>query len=116
MTVPAMRILPLQTEIGDGKDKQVDVLFEGPRRKLVQITLRRSAILNAHKAPVPIAIHCIAGQGAFTAGGQTVELQPGVLITLGPDIVHEVAGQPSVSILLTQFKGDGNTTEPAETG
>ncbi len=100
-----MRILALQTIIGPGKDKQIEQLFAGPRRKLVQITLRNNAVLDAHKAAVPITIQCVAGRGTLTAGGasQTVELTPGVLVTLEPNLVHEIAAQPDVSILLTQF-------------
>ena len=100
-----MRILPLQTTIGPGKDKQVEQLFAGSRRKLVQITLRNNAILGAHKAAVPITIQCVAGSGTLTAGEATeaVELTPGVLVTLEPNLVHEIAAQPAVSILLTQF-------------
>jgi quercetin dioxygenase-like cupin family protein len=99
------QLLPLQTTIGAGQDKQIDLLFDGPRRKLVQITLRNNAVLNAHKAAVPIVIHCVAGGGTLKLGDdpETVELTLGVLVTLEPNVVHEVSGKPSVSILLTQF-------------
>lgn len=99
-----MTVLPLQTDIGPGTDKQVVSLFTGQGRKLVQITLRNGATLEAHKAPVPITIHCVAGTGMLTVSGQpAVALKPGVLVTLEPGVVHEVVAAPSVSILLTQF-------------
>lgn len=99
-----MDILPLQTVIGPGPDTQIDRLFTGPRRTLVQITLRQGAALSAHKAAVPITIHCVAGSGTLTAaGGPTASLTPGVLVTLAPEVVHEVVATPAVSILLTQF-------------
>jgi quercetin dioxygenase-like cupin family protein len=104
-TEATMNVLKLQTEIGEGKDKQVDTLFEGARRKVQQLTLRNRAVLAAHKASEPITIQCIAGQGVIRIGeeGETIELRPGVLLTLEPNITHAVEALPAVSILLTRF-------------
>jgi quercetin dioxygenase-like cupin family protein len=101
----AMDVLALQSTIEPGADEQVVPLFTGPRRALVQITLRNGATLEAHKAAVPITIHCVAGSGTLTVSGPAaaVPLKPGVLVTLEPDVVHEVVAAPSVSILLTRF-------------
>ena len=100
-----MTVLALQSSIEPGADKQVVSLFTGPRRTLVQITLRNSATLAAHKAAVPITIHCVAGSGTLTVSdpGAVVPLKPGVLVTLEPGVVHEIVAAPSVSVLLTQF-------------
>jgi len=100
-----MTIIAMQTAIEPGTDRQVVPLFTGPRRTLVQITLRNGATLAAHKAPVPITIHCVAGSGTLTLPGQgsAVPLKPGVLVTIEPGVVHEIVASPSVSILLTQF-------------
>jgi quercetin dioxygenase-like cupin family protein len=99
-----MQSLAVQTAIEAGNDKQVDQLFTGPRRKIIQITLRNNSILAAHQAPVPITIQCIAGRG--TLKSETVlDLNPGVLVTLEPNEVHEVQAAPDLSILLTQFTG-----------
>jgi len=100
-----MKTLDLKTEIGEGKDKQVEVLFEGPRRKIVQITLRNNGVLESHIAAEPITIQCIAGKGTVTAGTEkkSVELTPGVLLTIEPNTFHEIHGQPAVSILLSKF-------------
>jgi quercetin dioxygenase-like cupin family protein len=106
--IGAMTTLPLTQEIGTGPDRQVRALFEGPRRKLVQITLRSGAVFAEHKAAVPITIQCVAGKGTLTVGAdrQVVALSPGVLVTLEPDVVHEITASPAVSILLTQFTGN----------
>ena len=100
-----MKTLNLKTEIGPGKDHQVDVLFEGPRRKIVQITLRNNAILESHKAIEPITIQCVAGKGTLTVGDEKrpLELVPGVLVTIEPKTVHEIHSHPAVSILLSKF-------------
>lgn len=103
-----MKQLPLKTTIGEGKDKQVELLFEGPRRKLIQITLRNKAVLAKHTAPVPITIQCMAGEGTLSVGDphETVALKPGTYVTIEPDVIHEIHSAPAVSILLTQFVGD----------
>ena len=100
-----MKVLALQSSIEPGADKQVVSLFTGPRRTLVQITLRNGTTLAAHKAPVPITIQCVVGSGelALKDEGTSLSLTPGVLVTLEPGVVHEIVASPSVSILLTQF-------------
>ncbi|MGB2913303.1 MAG: hypothetical protein WBB81_07060 [Pyrinomonadaceae bacterium] len=101
-----MQKLNLQTKIGDGKDKEVTPLFDGERRKIVQITLRNKAVLDAHKAAEPITIQCVAGKGLLIVGEEKaeVELKEGVLVTIEPNVVHEIRAMSKVSILLTKFK------------
>lgn len=48
-----MTVLALRSSIEPGADKQVVSLFTGPRRALVQITLRNGATLEPHKAAWP---------------------------------------------------------------
>ncbi len=101
-----MQKLNLQTKIGDGKDKEVTPLFDGERRKIVQITLRNKAVLDAHKAAEPITIQCVAGKGLLIVGEEKaeVELKEGVLVTIEPNVVHEIRAMSKVSILLTKFE------------
>jgi len=103
-----MEMLNLQTEIGEGKDIESNVLFDGARRKIMQITLRRSAVLKAHHAAEPITVQCMAGAGDFldVSANEIYKLSPGVLITVEAEVVHEVRASPEVSILLTKFKGE----------
>lgn len=101
-----MQKLNLQTKIGDGKDKEVTPLFDGERRKIVQITLRNKAVLDSHKAAEPITIQCIVGKGLLIVGEEKeeVELKEGVLVTIEPNVVHEIRALSKVSVLLTKFK------------
>lgn len=101
-----MEKLNLKTEISEGRDIESNLLFDGARRKIMQITLRRSAVLKVHKAAEPITIQCVAGAGQLLDVGknETYELSTGVLITVEPEVVHEVGALPEVSILLSKFK------------
>ena len=103
-----MEKLNLQIEIGEGKDIESNLLFDGARRKIIQITLRRSAILKAHRAVEPITVQCVAGAGDFlnVSENEIYKLSPGALLTVEPQVVHEVRALPEVSILLTKFKED----------
>lgn len=103
-----MEKLNLQTEIEAGKDIESHVLFDGAQRKIMQITLRRNAIMKAHKAAEPITIQCVAGEGELldVSSNEIHELSPGVLITVEPEVIHEVRALPEVSILLNKFKKD----------
>ena len=101
-----MEKLNLQTEIGQGKDTEISLLFDGVRRKIMQITLRRNAVLKAHQAAEPITIQCLAGAGDLidVSKNEIYKLSPGILITVEPQVIHEVRSMPEVSILLTKFK------------
>lgn len=72
----------------------------------MQITLRQNATMKAHQAIEPITIQCVAGTGELldVSANEVYELSPGVLITVEPEVVHEVRGLPEVSILLIKFK------------
>ncbi len=98
----------LQTESGQGKDTEISLLFDGTRRKIMQITLRREAILKSHKVAESVTIQCVAGAGDLldVTRNETYKLSPGVLITVEPEVVHEVRALPEMSILLTKFKED----------
>ena len=74
----------------------------------MQITLRRNAVLKAHQAAEPITIQCVAGAGDLldVTNKETYKLSQGVLITVEPEVIHEVRALPEVSILLTKFKED----------
>jgi quercetin dioxygenase-like cupin family protein len=65
--------------------------------------------LSKHKANEPITVFCLAGSGTFRAGKDLEDRQKlvaGTLITLEPEIEHEVAAEPAIHILVTKFKND----------
>lgn len=89
------------------KDKEVDQLFDGAFRKLVEVRLQNGAVLSRHKVNEPITVLCLSGNGVFRAGKDLEDsqiLRAGTLITLEAGVEHEVAADPALQILVTKFK------------
>ena len=100
-------ILNYETEIGDGKDKEVKMLFKGERRKIVQLTLRNEMRLEQHSVKEPFILQCIAGKGELIIGdgetAESIELLPGTFVTFEANVLHDVVSQPAISILLIRL-------------
>ena len=89
------------------KDKEVNPLFDGAFRKLVEVRLQNGAVLSRHKANEPITVFCLSRDGGFRAGKDLEDsqtLRPGTLITLEAGVEHEVVADPALHILVTKFK------------
>ena len=89
------------------KNKDVTKIFDGERRQIIEVNLRRGEVLSKHKAQEPITVFCLAGNGRFLAGEhlkEEIELSAGVLLTLEGGIEHEVIAEPELKILVTKFK------------
>ncbi len=89
--------------------KEVGEIFNGERRRMVEVKLTNGAVLSRHKSNEPITVLCLSGSGTFRAGSDLEEsqkLSPGTLITLEGGIDHDVTAEPAVRILVTKFKGD----------
>ena len=101
------KVIEVTNEIADGKEKEVNLLFEGERRKIVQLTLRNGKNLEGHSAKEPIVIQCVAGEGELIINNaedsNTIKLLPGTFVTVESNVIHDVIGKPSVSIVLIRF-------------
>ncbi len=95
--------------VSDGeKSKDVKEIFNGVRRRMVEVTLRNNDVLSKHKAAEPITVLCLGGSGRFLAGADLEEsqiLKPGTLLTVEAEVFHEVIAEPDIHILVTKFKG-----------
>ena len=96
--------LVLPHEIGDGPDREVQILLADRWRKLVLIQLRCGALLADHTARVPITIQTLAGHGFLRLGHETHVLSPGVLVPVDAHVLHNVQGDPDVAILVSFFR------------
>lgn len=94
--------------IPEDRDKSTVEIFNGTRRRMVEVKLQRDAALTRHKAKEPITVLCLSGNGVFRAGPNLEDeqkLKPGTLLTLEPEVEHEVVAQPDLHLLVIKFKG-----------
>jgi len=112
-TMGSYKVIDVTSVITDGKEKEVNMLFEGERRKIVQLTLRNGKNLEGHRAKEPIVIQCVAGEGELiiknAEDSNTIKLLPGTFVTVEANVVHDVVGKPMVSIVLIRFFEDKNS-------
>ena len=94
----------LPHEMGEGKDRELQVLLADRWRKVVLIQLRRGVLLADHSARVPITIQTLAGKGRLRLGNEERELIPGVLVPVDAHVIHNVQGNPGVAILVSFFR------------
>ena len=97
----------LPSEIGPGREREVQTLFADPWRKLVLIRLRNAALLADHSAGVPITIHAVLGKGILDVAGETYALTPGTVVPVDAQVVHHVRADPLLAILVTFFRQPG---------
>ena len=91
------------------KSKDVKELYNGARRRIVQVDLRNNEVLSKHKANEPITVFCLAGTGTFRSGSNLENeqcLTAGTLVTLEGCIEHEVVAEPEITLLVTKFKSE----------
>ena len=99
---------PGAADAGVADGKTLNELFNGPFRRIVEVSLRDGAVLARHHALEPITVYCVSGSGVFTAGTHledSHDLRPGTLITLDAGVEHEVSAEPDLHLIVSKFKG-----------
>ncbi len=98
--------LSYDSEFSHSKTLEINLIFDGDRRKILEIEITNGDKLKKHRAIEPITILCLSGKGTFYAGEEleeSLELAAGTLITLEPNIQHEIEAQPNIRLLLTKY-------------
>jgi len=106
-TIKLLEKFELGGQVKAAQNKEVRELFNGAKRRIIEIKLAENAVLTKHQAPEPITVLCLSGKGIFWAGEnleEKLDLSAGVLLTLDAGILHEVTAAPEIHILVTRFK------------
>jgi quercetin dioxygenase-like cupin family protein len=69
--------------------------------EVIRLVMAKGKVLNEHKAPGAITVHCLEGRIAFTAVGRTIELTSGQMLYLDAGELHSVECLQDASFLLT---------------
>ncbi len=91
----------------DAASPKAREIYDGPGRKLIEITLSDGGVLAKHISHDPITVLCVSGNGTFRAGPgleESIVMTPGVLITLAAEVEHEVTAEPDIKLLVTKFR------------
>ncbi|MFN2391545.1 MAG: hypothetical protein ABR566_06200, partial [Pyrinomonadaceae bacterium] len=71
--IQVLKTFELNADLKAGKDKEVKEIFNGSKRRLVEVKLQNGAVLSKHKAQEPITVFCLSGKGVFRAGADLIE-------------------------------------------
>ncbi len=69
--IELIKELELNSNAVFAKDKEVNELFNGPFRKLVEVRLQNGATLSKHKANEPITVLMFSRQRCISGGCRT---------------------------------------------
>lgn len=76
-------------------------LFKTDHVEAIRRVLQAGKELPTHKAPGEIIVHCLEGRIAFTALGETQQLEAGRLLFLGAGEPHSLKCIENASVLVT---------------
>lgn len=97
MTLTDLR--PLLNSAGDLPRNTPLIRESGLRAMLLH--LRAGEEIPEHQNRGAISVQCLQGHVVFFAGGERVELTPGLLISLPPEVDHKLTGQADSVLLVT---------------
>ena len=87
------------------RHRQITVFHKGPLR-MVLFTFEAGAGLPSHRAPGFVVIQTLRGRITVKTMNASHELGTGQLLTLDPEVVHDVtAAEPSEMLLMIALSG-----------
>ena len=91
-------VRPLGAELATSRTR---MLFKTERLEVVRLVMPAGKEMAEHRARGAIVVHCLEGQIAFTALGETRELSAGQMLYLPTGEPHAVRAIEDASFLLT---------------
>jgi quercetin dioxygenase-like cupin family protein len=76
-------------------------LVKYPDLRVVLLAMKKSMIMREHKAAARISIQTLAGRIHLTLQDREIDLPAGQLLTLDPDLTHDVEAVEDSAFLLT---------------
>jgi quercetin dioxygenase-like cupin family protein len=84
---------------------RVDTLVKTPTFEVKRLLLSKGKEIPTHQAPGEITVQCVAGRIAFTAGGETHDLEAGRMLYLRAREPHSLVGLENSVVLVTKLAG-----------
>ena len=82
-------------------EAKTTTLFRTENVEVIRMVMETGKEISEHEAPGEIIVHCLEGRIAFTATGETRELDAGAMLYLAAEEPHSVRCLQSASFLLT---------------
>jgi quercetin dioxygenase-like cupin family protein len=99
------KVLNYTTVIEDGDALQKNLLLKSDENVIANVTLRNGKALGVHTEKNVFWVLGTAGSGKLVLGDneKTIELKPGVMVTVKAGIPHDVIAEPNLSILVIKM-------------
>ena len=85
--------------------RRVETLLKTPTLEVKRLLLAKGTEIPTHHAPGEITVQCLVGRIAFTAGGETHDLEAGRMIYLRAREPHSLVGLEHAVVLVTKLAG-----------
>ena len=82
-------------------DRNAKTFVKATDLRLVLTTLKQGAIVKAHRAPGSAVVQTLSGRIRLGLPDQTVELPPGALVALEPNLPHDVEALEESAFTIT---------------
>ncbi len=82
-------------------ERNANTLVKTPQLRVVLTALRAGSRLHEHRAPGWVSVQTVEGHLRLQVAGETVDLPAGALVTLEPDLAHDVEALEDSVFLLT---------------
>ena len=96
----ALESLRVEHHESTERHRQITVFHKGPLR-MVLFAFEAGAGLPSHRAPGFVVIHTLRGRITVKTLNDSQDLAAGQLVTLDPEVVHDVTAVESSDMLLT---------------
>ena len=79
-------------------------LYNDDQVKLILFGFAPGQELTAHTAPMPATMCFLEGEAKVTLGSDAMDVKPGALIHMQPNLTHGIVAQTPMRMLLTLVK------------
>ena len=84
-----------------GSRRQTETLARQGTSSVVLMALEAGDAIQEHSAGGPVSVHLLRGHAVLTAGSETFDLRPGLLVFMEPNLRHALRAEEQSVVLLT---------------
>ncbi|MFA5574340.1 MAG: cupin domain-containing protein [Brumimicrobium sp.] len=85
---------------------KVTPILDTPFSKEIRIAFKKGQEMKEHQTGFPIVVHLLTGAIEFGVEGKKYQLRAGDILTLNPNVPHDLLAHEKSVVRLTLSKGD----------